>query len=83
MGDVNKRAFTYFVLTGARFMYASAIRLVVLKFILSMSVRPSLAICCPRTSRRCLPACDRYSAAPVFTWHSLVSLIRLPCLCRC
>jgi hypothetical protein len=45
VGDVNKRAFTYFVLTGARFMYASAIRLVVLKFILSMSVRPSLANC--------------------------------------
>ena len=39
VGDVNKRAFTYFVLTGARFAYASAIRLVVLKFILSMSVR--------------------------------------------
>lgn len=36
-GDVNKRAFTYFVLTGGRFIYASAIRLAVLKFILSMT----------------------------------------------
>eukprot|EP00892_Ulva_mutabilis_P009796 jgi/Ulvmu1/7189/UM034_0098.1 len=35
VGDPNKRAFTYFVLTGARFMYASAMRLVVLKFLLS------------------------------------------------
>ena len=36
-GDANKRAFTYFVLTGGRFIYASAIRLAVLKFILSMT----------------------------------------------
>lgn len=39
VGDPNKRAFTYFVLTGARFMYASAMRLVVLKFLLSWAVR--------------------------------------------
>lgn len=36
-GDSNKRAFTYFVLTGGRFIYASALRLIVLKFILSMT----------------------------------------------
>ncbi|KAL3154249.1 hypothetical protein ABBQ32_013748 [Trebouxia sp. C0010 RCD-2024] len=36
-GDPGKRAFTYFVLTGGRFIYASAIRLAVLKFILSMT----------------------------------------------
>ena len=36
-GDESKRAFTYFVLTGGRFVYASAIRLAVLKFILSMT----------------------------------------------
>ncbi|XRB24973.1 ubiquinol-cytochrome c reductase iron-sulfur subunit [Pseudoscourfieldia marina] len=36
-GDHNKRAFTYFVLTGGRFIYASAIRLAILKFVLSMS----------------------------------------------
>eukprot|EP00249_Psilotum_nudum_P002313 c15296_g1_i1 orf=363-1160(-) len=36
-GDPSKRAFTYLVLTGGRFVYASAIRLVILKFILSMS----------------------------------------------
>jgi ubiquinol-cytochrome c reductase iron-sulfur subunit len=36
-GDSNKRAFTYFVLTGGRFIYASAARLLVLKFILSMT----------------------------------------------
>jgi len=36
-GDPSKRAFTYFVLTGGRFLYASLIRLLVLKFILSMS----------------------------------------------
>lgn len=37
-GDPTKRAFTYFVLTGGRFIYASALRLAVLKFILSMTV---------------------------------------------
>ena len=37
MGDPSKRAFTYFVLTGGRFIYAAAIRLAILKFILSMS----------------------------------------------
>lgn len=37
VGDPTKRAFTYFVLTGGRFIYASAIRLAVLKFVLSMS----------------------------------------------
>mmetsp|Transcript_12264 Transcript_12264/g.31411 ORF Transcript_12264/g.31411 Transcript_12264/m.31411 type:complete len:283 (-) Transcript_12264:99-947(-) len=36
-GDESKRAFTYMVLTGGRFIYASAIRLVILKFLLSMS----------------------------------------------
>lgn len=38
-GDPSKKAFTYFVLTGGRFVYASAIRLAVLKFLMSMSVR--------------------------------------------
>ena len=42
-GDPSRRAFTYFVLTGGRFIYASAIRLAVLKFVLSMSVRISHA----------------------------------------
>ncbi|XP_059452128.1 cytochrome b-c1 complex subunit Rieske-4, mitochondrial-like [Corylus avellana] len=36
-GDPSKRAFAYFVLTGGRFVYASLIRLLVLKFVLSMS----------------------------------------------
>ncbi|CAD7702380.1 unnamed protein product [Ostreobium quekettii] len=36
-GDPSKRAFTYFVLSGGRFLYASAIRLAVLKFVLSMT----------------------------------------------
>lgn len=36
-GDPNKRAFAYFVLTGGRFVYASLIRLLVLKLVLSMS----------------------------------------------
>lgn len=36
-GDPSKRAFTYFVLTGGRFIYASVIRLAVLKFVLSMT----------------------------------------------
>lgn len=36
-GDPSKRAFTYFVLTGGRFIYASALRLLLLKVILSMS----------------------------------------------
>jgi len=37
VGDPGKRAFTYFVMTGGRFIYASAIRLAVLQFVLSMS----------------------------------------------
>ena len=37
VGDPSKRAFTYFVLTGGRFVYASVLRLAVLKFVLSMS----------------------------------------------
>ena len=45
MGDPSKRAFTYFVLTGGRFIYASGLRLAVLKFILSMTVRPPCASC--------------------------------------
>ncbi|KAL0385267.1 UNVERIFIED_CONTAM: Cytochrome b-c1 complex subunit Rieske-1, mitochondrial [Sesamum radiatum] len=36
-GDPSKRAFAYFVLTGGRFVYASLARLLVLKFVLSMS----------------------------------------------
>ena len=37
VGDPDKRAFTYFVMTGGRMIYASALRLAVLKFLLSMS----------------------------------------------
>lgn len=37
VGDPSKRAFTYFVLTGGRFVYASALRVAVLKLILSMT----------------------------------------------
>lgn len=37
VGDPSKKAFTYFVLTGGRFIYASALRLLLLKFVLSMS----------------------------------------------
>ncbi|XP_010524238.1 PREDICTED: cytochrome b-c1 complex subunit Rieske-4, mitochondrial-like [Tarenaya hassleriana] len=36
-GDPNKRAFAYFVLSGGRFVYASVIRLLILKLVLSMS----------------------------------------------
>ncbi|KAL9248920.1 Cytochrome b-c1 complex subunit Rieske, mitochondrial-like protein [Drosera capensis] len=36
-GDPSKRAFAYFVLTGGRFVYASLVRLLILKFVLSMS----------------------------------------------
>lgn len=36
-GDASKRAFAYFILTGGRFVYASLIRLLILKFVLSMS----------------------------------------------
>lgn len=36
-GDDSKRAFTYFVLTGGRFIGAAAVRLAVLKFVLSMT----------------------------------------------
>lgn len=41
-GDPNKRAFTYFVLGGARFIYASAARLIALK------VHMDLPISAPR-----------------------------------
>eukprot|EP00271_Cylindrocystis_brebissonii_P010669 TRINITY_DN26959_c0_g1_i1.p1 TRINITY_DN26959_c0_g1~~TRINITY_DN26959_c0_g1_i1.p1 ORF type:complete len:283 (-),score=47.53 TRINITY_DN26959_c0_g1_i1:1025-1873(-) len=37
VGDPSKRAFTYLVLTGGRFVYATALRLLLLKLILSMS----------------------------------------------
>jgi len=37
VGDPSKKAFTYFVLTGGRFVYAAAIRVTVLKFLMSMS----------------------------------------------
>eukprot|EP00976_Prorocentrum_cordatum_P087811 1187057-Prorocentrum_minimum.AAC.2 len=43
-GDPSKKAFTYFVLTGGRFIYATAIRLIVLKFLMSMSVSISLTL---------------------------------------
>jgi len=36
-GDPSKKAFTYLVLTGGRFIYASALRILALKLILSMS----------------------------------------------
>lgn len=36
-GDESKRAFTYFVLGSAKFMYASMVRLLVIKFVASMS----------------------------------------------
>lgn len=37
LGDPAKREFTYLVLGGTRFMYASAIRLAVMKFVATMS----------------------------------------------
>merc|ERR1711988_941673 len=37
LGDPSKRAFNYAVLGGARFIYASATRLIAMKFIASMS----------------------------------------------
>lgn len=37
VGDPSKRAFTYMVLTGGRFVGAAAVRLAVLKFLLSMT----------------------------------------------
>ncbi|XP_041016267.1 cytochrome b-c1 complex subunit Rieske-4, mitochondrial-like [Juglans microcarpa x Juglans regia] len=36
-GEPSKRAFAYLVLTGGRFVYASLIRMLIIKFILSMS----------------------------------------------
>lgn len=38
LGDPSKRAFTYMVLGGARFVYASATRLIAMKFISSMAM---------------------------------------------
>merc|ERR1712086_765833 len=37
IGDPSKRAFTYAALGGARFIYASATRLIAMKFIASMA----------------------------------------------
>lgn len=36
-GDTNQRDFTYFMLGGTRFVYASAVRLALIKFVASMS----------------------------------------------
>ncbi|XP_042499391.1 cytochrome b-c1 complex subunit Rieske-4, mitochondrial-like [Macadamia integrifolia] len=36
-GEPEKKAFAYLVLTGGRFIYASLVRLLILKFVLSMS----------------------------------------------
>ncbi|KAF7134231.1 hypothetical protein RHSIM_Rhsim08G0039000 [Rhododendron simsii] len=36
-GEPSKRAFAYFVLTSGRFVYASLIRLLIIKFVLSMA----------------------------------------------
>ncbi|XWS43941.1 hypothetical protein CRYUN_Cryun15aG0001600 [Craigia yunnanensis] len=36
-GEPSKRAFAYFVLTSGRFVYASLVHLLILKFVLSMS----------------------------------------------
>jgi ubiquinol-cytochrome c reductase iron-sulfur subunit len=35
-GEPNQREFTYFILGGARFIYASAVRLALVKFVASM-----------------------------------------------
>ena len=37
MNDPDKRAFTYFILGGSRFLYATAARLILVKFVGSMS----------------------------------------------
>lgn len=54
-GDPSKRAFTYFVLTGGRFVYASALRLAILKLILSMTVSfpTSIAKVCSEKTCSC------------------------------
>ena len=52
-GDPSKRAFTYFVLTGGRFVYASALRLAVLKLVLSMTVRLRLCAAASPAPVRC------------------------------
>ena len=46
VGDPSKRAFTYFVLTGGRFIGAAAVRLAVLKFVLSMTASKVQAVAC-------------------------------------
>ena len=46
VGDPSKRAFTYFVLTGGRFIGAAAVRLAVLKFVLSMTATKVRATHC-------------------------------------
>jgi ubiquinol-cytochrome c reductase iron-sulfur subunit len=37
VNDPDKRAFTYFILGGSRFLYATAARLILVKFVGSMS----------------------------------------------
>ena len=42
--DPNKWAFAYFVLTGGRFVYASLIRLLILKFVSMLDSKDVLAM---------------------------------------
>eukprot|EP00897_Mesotaenium_endlicherianum_P006088 jgi/Mesen1/5507/ME000277S04714 len=73
-GDPGKKAFTYFVLTGGRFIYASALRLLVLKFILSMSAsKDVLALASLEVDLSNIPAGKtvtvKWRGKPVFIRH--------------
>lgn len=76
-GDPSKRAFTYFVLTSGRFVYASALRLAVLKLILSMTVsftnNSALSFCrsqCRRQAAQQRPSsnCCPSTSSLTFVW---------------
>ncbi|CBI21269.3 unnamed protein product, partial [Vitis vinifera] len=77
-GDPSKRAFAYFVLTGGRFVYASLIRLLILKFVLSMSAsKDVLAMASVEVDLSGAELRRISSRQTVWTWHLFVTHRRI------
>ncbi|XP_031494843.2 cytochrome b-c1 complex subunit Rieske-4, mitochondrial-like, partial [Nymphaea colorata] len=81
-GDPSRRAFAYLVLSGGRFVYASLIRLLVLKSLLCMS--PSRDVLALSSLEVDLSAVEpgavlsvKWQGKPVFLWHRTEEDIRL------
>lgn len=81
-GSPPKRAFAYLVSTGGRFVYASLIRLLILKFILSMSAsRDVLALASLEVDLSGIEpgvtVSVKWRGKPVFVWHRTEEDIKL------